>query len=297
MNLNPLKKIIPKTLKIQFRKFFPNKIPVRVNAFGFNLYQNDDDIINYSKYNNSKLEDYNNLSNDCDDFVFAAISKYCKQGSYALDIGANIGLMALAMSRIVGEEGKVFAFEPGPISYALLTRNIYKNVAKKNGNIIAEHIALTSRSTKVPLFINPNGESDNQIHLDKNEYNFKDEESRCKVIVRGMRLDDYFESEGLNYEKISFIKIDTQGHELEILKGANKVISNSNDLKILCEFCPYLKQWENHSIEEFFDLIKSYKLKIYDTRYSINKEIGLSYLVDNYGFDKVSKYTDLLLVK
>lgn len=58
--------------------------------------------------------------------------KEVKKGNVVLDIGANIGYYTLIFAKLVGEDGKVFAFEPDPTNFALLKKNVemngYKNV-------------------------------------------------------------------------------------------------------------------------------------------------------------------------
>jgi len=53
--------------------------------------------------------------------------KSIKRGMVVLDIGANIGYYTLLAARLVGDEGKVFAFEPDPYNYSLLRKNIEAN--------------------------------------------------------------------------------------------------------------------------------------------------------------------------
>src|SRR5207244_3754027 len=59
-----------------------------------------------------------------------------RRGSVVLDIGAHIGYYTLLMARLVGPQGRVFAFEPNPANYDLLRRNIqinsYRNVTAVN---------------------------------------------------------------------------------------------------------------------------------------------------------------------
>lgn len=51
----------------------------------------------------------------------------CRRGYHVLDIGAHVGYYTLLMSKQVGPEGKVFAFEPSSVNRALLKRHIQAN--------------------------------------------------------------------------------------------------------------------------------------------------------------------------
>lgn len=60
-------------------------------------------------------------------FETELVQKEIKRGDVVLDIGANIGYWTLIFAKLVGEEGRVFAFEPDPTNFALLNNNIVKN--------------------------------------------------------------------------------------------------------------------------------------------------------------------------
>lgn len=280
------------------RLLLKGKKPASTIAFGFDIYQNIHDIIDYSSFKKSSISSFkykkSNFDLHKDEFIFSAIANFCSSGTVALDIGANIGLMSLLMAKINGSTGKVFSFEPGPISYALLQRNVYTNLSDSLSPISTFNIALSSVNKNVPLFLG-RGESDNQVHLDLDTYSFNNERSRPKLIVEAKTLDSF--SNIIDFDNLSFIKIDTQGHEFEILKGASSVLKPLKDIKILCEFCPYLKAWNSLSIESFYSLISSLGFIIYDTRYSLAAPVELSYLTENYGFHRPKIYTDLLLSK
>ena len=292
-----LKLIIPNILhqpisKI-YRFFYKRKIPVHVsNVFGFDLYQNCFDIIDYSSFKDTNIE---NLPNNLDTRVFQTIKKYVKKGSIAIDIGANIGLMSLVMSKSTGSNGKVLSFEPGPVSFGLLRRNVYSN--KLHSNIVISDIAISDFNGTAPLFINLNGESDNQIHKNLDIYNFRAEAERPKFFVKTITIDSYLKRKKINFSDISFVKIDTQGHDLAVLIGGSSLFKNSKKIAVLCEFCPYLKAWEKQSIDEFYDILISFGFDVYDDSNLSAGIINVDYLKNNYGFDKIGKYTDLLLLK
>ena len=162
----PLKKLIYKFIKIKERR-----IPVHVkNVFGFDLYQNAEDIINYKKFSGKRFSD---VSSTTDGRIFYTMERYIAKNSIAVDVGANIGLMTLAMTKLVGREGHVYSFEPGPVSFGLLRRNVYANLL--NGNASIFDTALSDSAGDFNLFINLSGESDNQLHKDIDTYEFKDE--------------------------------------------------------------------------------------------------------------------------
>ena len=190
--------------------------------------------------------------------------------------------MSLLMSQVVGSSGQVYSFEPGPVSFPLLSRNIFVNQTSSLSKIILKNEAISSCNSKVPLFINPFGESDNQIHLNENEYVFNNELPRQKVVVNATTLDSY--ANLIDFDNVSFIKLDTQRSRYEIFLAAKDVLSAPKNLTILCEFAPYLKALTTISIENFYDLISSLGFIVYDTRHSLSSPVSINYLWQTTAF-------------
>ena len=283
----PLNKAIHKLTNIHGRN-----TPVHIkNVFGFDLYQNPSDL-DYSKFCG---KGFTEVQDSADGRIFHTMNKYIVKDSAVIDVGANIGLMTLAMSRIVGAEGRVYSFEPGPESFGLLRRNVYSNLL--NGNVCIFDNALSDSEGNFNLFINPTGESDNQLHKDTNTYVFKDEERRTSFEVSTVTLDAFLEDNGIDFKDISFVKIDTQGHDLAVMRGGRALFTNTSKIAVLIEFAPYLKAWESQTIDEFYHELVSYGFDIYDDTNLNFGKVDLDYLKSNYGRALVGKYTDLLLLK
>src|SRR3989337_192883 len=148
-----------------------------------------------------------------------------KKGMVVVDIGANIGYYTLLAAHPVGDEGKVFAFEPDPYNYNLLCKNIEVNGYR---NVIPVQKAVSSKSGKSELFLdksNLGGHSLSEANVDKS----------ASITVEVTSLDDYFRN--TDY-KIDVIKMDVQGLEMEILEGMTNTINQNDDLKIITEFWP-----------------------------------------------------------
>ena len=139
----------------------------------------------------------------------------------AVDIGANIGNHSIFLSNFFK---KVYAFEPNPITFDVLSINSkYKNLAQ---NIYPLNIGLSDENTQLPFVINPNNIGGSKIMSKNDNLKIKD-----KTNVNVKKAD---ELEILENEKISLIKIDVEGHEINALKGAEKIIK-SNKPVILFE--------------------------------------------------------------
>lgn len=141
-----------------------------------------------------------------------------------LDIGANIGYFTLKFARLVGPRGRVYAFEPDPISFEILKRNVQSNGYK---NVVLEPMAVSNVSAQAFLHRDKYNNLDHQL---VNEFR-----SLKDISVKTIRLDDYFQAIP---ESIDFIKLDIQGAEVLALDGMYALLLRSKSVKILTEFWP-----------------------------------------------------------
>ncbi|HEF4727602.1 FkbM family methyltransferase [Burkholderia multivorans] len=153
-----------------------------------------------------------NLTDPFEPHLVSMLAAFCDNGARALDIGANIGCTALALSEIVGS-GKVVAFEPVPRTFA----NLVKNVGGVD-NITTHHFALGKEAGVLPMQ-GAEGDSSgafvaNQFHIANTGY--------FQVNVPVRTLDEAFPSLGL--DRVDFIKIDVEGFELDVFEGAAETL-------------------------------------------------------------------------
>ena len=147
-------------------------------------------------------------------------------GNIVVDIGANIGLHTLNMARIVGNTGRVFAFEPDPSNFEILRKNVKINNYQ---NIILEEKAVGDKHGRATLY---------QSHHPGNHRLFpQTKQAKGEVEVELTSLDKYFIDSNLA-EKINFIKIDVEGLEFSVLNGMKNILKNNKKIKILFEFVP-----------------------------------------------------------
>jgi len=132
-------------------------------------------------------------------FETELVKKEIKKGDVVLDIGANIGYYTLIYAKLVGEEGKVFAFEPDPDNFALLKKNVEINGYR---NVILAQKAVSNKTGKIRLYLSEVNKGDHRI--------YDSHDGRKSIEIETIRLDDYFK----NYNvRIDFIKMDVQGAE------------------------------------------------------------------------------------
>lgn len=159
-------------------------------------------------------------------------------GDTVLDIGANIGLWTMRMSKLVGNTGKVYAFEPELKNFEILKKNIELN---KLDNVILEQKALS--------------DIDGVTYLELSEDSGQHRLSNHGVKVESMTLDNYLK--GL---VVDFIKMDAEGSEYKIFKGMKNILKNK-DLTIVTEFNYKLLD----TPLEFINNLEAY-FKLYDIR-------------------------------
>lgn len=149
--------------------------------------------------------------------VCELITRLCNNSSLALDIGANRGYFTSLMSTLAK---KVLAFEPHPDLFKVLTQNCLKLK-----NVELKELALSDKKAELDLYIPKEfGSNEGIASLEPLS------ESK-KIKINTVTLDEIMPSNC----QIEFIKIDVEGHEFSVLKGALKLIKNRNIRFILFE--------------------------------------------------------------
>jgi len=137
-----------------------------------------------------------------------------KTGDVVLDIGANIGQYSLEAALKVGATGHVFSFEAVPETQRRFAANLAANPSLKNVHL--QKVALGETKGSFQLVVR------DESNMGMNQLQAVDAE-RQAVVIEVEPLDHYIEH--LELEKIDVIKIDTEGFELNILKGAKQVLT------------------------------------------------------------------------
>jgi FkbM family methyltransferase len=179
------------------------KLELQKCKHGHFFFPSSDDIVGRS------LRTYGEYSEGEVDFF----RQILRPGDFALDIGANIGSLTIPMAHFVGREGRVWAFEPQPD----LARLVAANAAINNVNVRVFNSAVGAEKSMVSI---PDFEGYTQ------QYNYGrvsvGERGAWKnLIVPQTRLDD------LDLPlPLRFAKIDVEGMEEDVLKGAKDTIAN-----------------------------------------------------------------------
>ena len=156
----------------------------------------------------------------------AFIRKTVKPGMTVLDVGANIGFYTLLFSKLVGKEGHVIAFEPDALNFSHLMAN-----TRKLANVTACQVACGEKSQTLKLYLSDTFNVDHQT--------FDSGEGRAYVETTSVSIDDYLGNNESKNRKVDFIKVDVQGYDFYVIKGATKTMESASSLVMLGEFWPY----------------------------------------------------------
>ncbi len=166
-----------------------------------------------------------------------------KPGNTVLDIGANIGYYTLLAARLVGPQGKIYAFEPDPDNFRLLQRNVEAN---GYDNVILVNKALSNKNGKIRLYLNPSNRGDHRV------YDSKD--GRLSLEIEAITLDVFFKPLD---KKIHFIKMDIQGAEALALEGMKGLVRKNKEVRLVTEFSPASLKLAGSRPQDFLKNIKS----------------------------------------
>jgi FkbM family methyltransferase len=167
-----------------------------------------------------------------------------KGNGVVIDIGAYIGSYTIMASKNVGINGKVVSIEADPNNFDILTQNINLNNLK---NVMTLNYAVYSKETIIKLYLPTVNGSISEYAKYNTVMTQRVHGEQKFVEVNADTLDNLLQQNHVNYEDVNWIKIDVEGAEFEVLKGATNVLSKSKDISLLIEI---------HNIEEGKNLYK-----------------------------------------
>jgi FkbM family methyltransferase len=191
--------------------------------------------------------------------------KYILTNPVIIDIGANEG-QSIKRFNLIFDNCIIHSFEP-------ITKCFYRLVKDfPDKKFIKNNYALSDKNTNKKFFINKNSYTSSFNRINKNyEHTHEKDKIKNSIKVKTITLDAY-----INYnqiKKIDILKIDTQGHELNVLKGSKKSLRKNiiNFIEVELILCDYYTN----------------KIKLYEIDHIMNKN---NYeLIDFQGFNYSKK--------
>ncbi|MGB2661788.1 MAG: FkbM family methyltransferase [Candidatus Omnitrophota bacterium] len=151
------------------------------------------------------------------------LKEFVKPNMIVIDIGAHMGFYTLLFASLVGQGGKAYSFEPAKRNFIHLKENVAINDIYC---VKLFQLALSNKEGIVPLYLHPTENTGHSL-INNEKAGLSVEE------VQTTTLDNFIEQE--NIKNIDLIKIDAEGAEYSILKGAGKMLSGDNPPCIICE--------------------------------------------------------------
>ena len=173
---------------------------------------------------------------------FYILKNFIKKNDNVIDIGANIGRYSFELSSIVSQNGTVYAFEPILRNYLTFISLIFVHGIK---NIVPFNIALSDETKLLKM---------NEVKTSIRKKVLFNTYTASKVHKEGSLTQYSIKLDSLKIKKkISFIKIDVEGHEMEVLKGAKNTIKKSKPIILIQDnnkkVINYLKSWQYEQVK------------------------------------------------
>jgi FkbM family methyltransferase len=165
------------------------------------------------------------LTGDVETVVQETLAEMLEPGQVVYDIGANIGFFTIICSRLVGPQGRVYAFEPMPQNAVTLRHNVALNAL---GNTVVIEKAAASSSGTAELLVS----EWSAFHALNVAGVSPPERSHDRITVETVTLDDFASTTGARPPDV--VKIDVEGAELEVIKGMSALLASSRPL-VICE--------------------------------------------------------------
>lgn len=187
------------------------------------------------------------LSDPLENYKAMIAAYYCEPGDCVIDVGSNVGDFAIYYQKLVGEGGSIFAYEANPYIFDYLANrvsmldihNIFvssKAASSSTGEklLMKVYDSLSGICTVEPLLMNE-GRMPGKTKT---------------VVVETEQLNDLL---SLNISPVRLIKIDVEGHEHAVLKGAERLLNTHRPL-VIFEYGYLSGVWEPDTIHQMEEL-------------------------------------------
>lgn len=176
-----------------------------------------------------------------------------KPGAVFVDVGANIGYFTILAASLVGERGRVFAFEPDPTNIALLIESARHNALQSRIHSVQAGLSSTNKTGY--LYLSEDNLGDHQIYAGEGD--------RQTVEISLLNGAEYLRRQLLQagLTQIDLIKVDTQGSEYQVMAGLLPLLLElSTAPPILIELTPFSLRQAGSSGRALIELLNTLDL-------------------------------------
>lgn len=158
-----------------------------------------------------------------------------------LDVGGNIGYYVLEEVDVLGERASIVAFEPDPENRRLLERNVEHNGYANHVEISS--LAIDERSGE-RTFCRSTHSNWNRLEREEEAGNL--DELAERFPVETISLDGYLDEVGMDPAEVNAVRMDLEGHEVNVLRGMSNVLAADGSLVLFIEFHPDFGERESY---------------------------------------------------
>lgn len=187
----------------------------------------------------------------------AQLDRLVQPGMVMLDVGAHVGYYACRYARTVGENGRIYAFEPHPRTFDRLRHN-----TQPFANVTTVQAALADTPGTAVLHDYLMMSASGSLHYDEAMVDLQkasvtdgdvaprldDQFADQTYTVQTLRADDYLANQGVT--RVDVIKMDIEGAELSALRGLRQTIAHSPGIVMVMEYNPAALKAFDHNPEE-----------------------------------------------
>jgi FkbM family methyltransferase len=178
---------------------------------------------------------------------FAFLKQQVKPGDTVLDIGAHIGFFANITAQIVGKEGKVFAFEPTPSTFAMLQKMCVDN--HNEAIVTPVNKAVGKEDGSITFYV-----SNDRIDNTNSALGYRDEANHRPIDIGLTSVDNFVRQQGP--AQVNFLKIDVEGFEYDTIRGAAETLQRFKPACILA-IHPKLIAAKGDELADIYDFVAS----------------------------------------
>jgi len=201
-------------------------------------------------------------------FLFGSFQKHVSHNkrlslpceAVIFDVGANVGMMTLPFAALV-TEGRVYAFEPTHYAVSKLKRNLELNPDLMSRVTVVQTFVSVADSVQPDITAYASWRVNGSARNDKHAVHGG--ESKSTEGVDAISLDGFVERNGIR--RVDFIKIDTDGHELEVLKGAQKLIGKLRPT-VIFELGMYVMRERDIEFSDYLSYFDSMDYMLFNSR-------------------------------
>jgi FkbM family methyltransferase len=201
----------------------------------------------------------------------ACYTREVAKGSTVLDIGANIGAHSLKLAKLVGAAGRVICYEPTDYAFGKLRRNFELNpTLRLRATCLQAFLADKDagvRPDTIPSSWSLAKQTMDKVHpVHCGTYNSL-EKAKTTTVVESLKE--------CGVEKVDFIKLDVDGFELPVLRGAESMLKRDRP-RILMEFAPYIYPEHGYTLQDLAGFLRGLGYECQDLRGRQLRNFGTS---------------------